>query len=141
MGLPMKRWITAIVVGGLGTLAVSFGGGNLADIYKNFLFLLSYWIAPWLGILLTDFFYCSASPLRKSQSNGWAGIMAFICGIAISVPFMSSYLYVGPIAKDYLGGADVSYFLSMIVSALIYKGILKLKNSAIFIPLPIEMEE
>jgi NCS1 family nucleobase:cation symporter-1 len=141
MGLPTKRWITAIMVGGLGALAVYFGGGKLADTYKNFLLLLSYWIAPWLGVLLTDYFYGSSSLLRKSQSKVWPGIVAFICGIVISVPFMSSILYVGPIAKDYLGGADVSYFLSLIVSALIYNGILKLKNSAISIPLSIEMEE
>lgn len=130
MGLPAKRWITAIMVGGLGALAVSFGGGNLADTYKNFLLLLSYWIAPWLGILLTNCFACPAAPPAKSQSKAWAGVVAFICGIGISIPFMSSVLYIGPIAKDYLGGADVSYFLSMVVSALIYKGILTLKNSA-----------
>jgi NCS1 family nucleobase:cation symporter-1 len=128
MGLPMKRWLTAIVVGGLGALAISFGGGSLADTYKNFLLLLSYWIAPWLGILLTDFFYCSALPLQKNHSNGWPGIVAFICGIVISVPFMSSMLFVGPIAKYYLGGGDVSYFLSMVMGAVIYLGILKIQG-------------
>jgi NCS1 family nucleobase:cation symporter-1 len=33
---------------------------------------------------------------------------------------MSSALYTGPIAKVYLGGADISYFISMLVSAAIY---------------------
>lgn len=130
MGIPMKRWTTAIVVGGIGALAVSFGGGNLADTYKNFLLVLSYWIAPWLGVMLSDFFYHANVPAAENQSNGWAGIAAFLCGVAISVPFMSSILYVGPIAKNYLGGADISYFLSLIVSALIYLGILKFKYAA-----------
>lgn len=130
MGFPMKRWVTAIVVGGLGALAVSFGGGNLADTYKNFLFLLSYWIAPWLGVMLSDFFYHAKARVAGNRSDGWAGIAAFICGVAVSVPFMSSILYVGPIAKNYLGGADISYFLSLAVSALIYRGILHLKYAA-----------
>ena len=131
MGIPMKRWVTVITVGGFGALAGSFGGRNLADSYKNFLFLLSYWIAPWLGVLLSDFSCRSGSLCKGNPSTGWPGIVAFICGVAISVPFMSSILYVGPIAKHYLGGADISYFLSMAVSALIYRGVLRFKDSAI----------
>ena len=125
MGIPMKRWTTAIVVGGIGALAVSFGGGNLAETYKNFLLLLSYWIAPWLGVMLSDFFYHAKEPAARNRSNGWVGITAFVCGVLISVPFMSSILYVGPIAKSYLGGADISYFLSLIISALAYRLFLK----------------
>ena len=33
---------------------------------------------------------------------------------------MSSALYTGPVAKAYLGGADISYFISMLVSAAVY---------------------
>ncbi len=41
----------------------------------------------------------------------------------------SSVLYTGPIARNYLGGADISYFLSMAVTALLYLIIIKTKNA------------
>lgn len=140
MGIPMKRWVSAIVCGGLGALAISFGTGEIANTYKNFLFLLSYWIAPWLGVVLADFFRRRNTAVEAEEANGWAGILAFIAGVAVSVPFMSSILYVGSIAKNYLGGADISYFLSMIVSAVIYLGLLKLKSAPGAVKNPVLVE-
>ncbi|HWJ03715.1 MAG TPA: cytosine permease [Verrucomicrobiae bacterium] len=128
MGIPMKRWTSAIVCGGIGALLVSFGGGQLADTYKNFLLLLSYWIAPWLGVILSDFYCYRTVPAKDKISYAWAGITAFLVGIIVSIPFMSSILYVGPIAEKYLGHADISYFLSLAVSALVYRVILKVKS-------------
>lgn len=119
MGIPMKRWVSAVVTAGIGALLISFGSGYLAETYKNFLLLISYWIAPWLGVVLCDVFFNERSGQERSES-GWAGIISFLCGVAASIPFMSSVLYTGPIAKNYLGGADVSYFLSMILSAVLY---------------------
>lgn len=130
MGIPMKRRTSAILCGGIGALLVSFGGGQLADTYKNFLLLLSYWIAPWLGVILSDFYYYRNSSVRDNTVNTTAGISAFMAGVIISIPFMSSILYVGPIAEKYLGHADISYFLSMLISAMVYGAILKFKSSA-----------
>ena len=129
MGIPLRRWISAILTGVIGALAVSFGSGELAETYKNFLLLLAYWIAPWLGVILSDFFYFR-SMSTGDYSSGGTGIVAFICGIAVSVPFMSSILYVGPLAEK-LGGADISYFLSMTVSALVYYVLARMKGSAV----------
>ncbi|MGD0152748.1 MAG: cytosine permease [Thermacetogeniaceae bacterium] len=119
MGIPIRRWASVLLTGVLGALLISFRGFELADTYKNFLLLLSYWIAPWLGVVLCDYFYFRTSPGNSNGRNGWAGILAFICGVAVSIPFMSSVLYTGPLAV-YLGGADISYWLSMVVSAAIY---------------------
>ena len=58
----------------------------------------------------------------------------------ISIPFMNSVLYVGPLAKN-LGGADISYFLSMIVSGMIYLGILKMKNAVVPVKVPAHAEK
>lgn len=140
MGIPLKRWTSAIVCGGIGALLVSFGGGQLADTYKNFLLLLSYWIAPWLGVVLSDFFYYRSSLAQNSTTNGWAGITAFVIGVIVSVPFMSSVLYVGPLAEKYLGHADISYFLSLVVSALVYRVLLKFRSAAVPVK-PLQFEE
>ncbi|MGB9792940.1 MAG: purine-cytosine permease family protein [Thermacetogeniaceae bacterium] len=129
MGIPVKRWVSAVVTAGIGALLASFGSGHLAETYKNFLLLLSYWIAPWLGVVLCDFFLNFNKPAEEERAgSGWPGIISFICGVAVSVPFMSSVLYTGPIAKNYLGGADVSYFLSMILSAVLYLTFVKARS-------------
>lgn len=128
MGIPMKRWVAALVTAGIGALLISFGGGHLAETYKNFLLLLSYWIAPWLGVVLCDIFF-NRQPESGQNGSGWPGIVSFIYGVVISIPFMSSVLYTGPIARNYLGGADISYFLSMTVTALLYLIIIKAKNA------------
>ncbi|MCL5057385.1 MAG: hypothetical protein M1130_05190 [Actinobacteria bacterium] len=130
MGLPLKRWASALLTAGLGALIISFGSGELAHTYTNFLLLLSYWIAPWLGVVLSDFYYHRANPLRKDEPKGWIGIISFLCGVSISIPFMSSVLYAGPIARNYLGGADISYFLSLLVSVLVYQAAVRTKQAS-----------
>jgi len=118
MGVPLKRWTAALLTGGIAALLIVYGSGQFADTYKNFLLLLSYWIAPWLGVIISDHFFNRQAPV--GSEHGWSGMLAFVIGVAISIPFMSSALYTGPVAKAYLGGADISYFISMLVSAAIY---------------------
>jgi NCS1 family nucleobase:cation symporter-1 len=118
MGVPLKRWTAALVTGGIAALLIVYGAGQFANTYENFLLLLSYWIAPWLGVIISDQFYRRQAPAAGDQ--GWKGILAFVCGVVISIPFMSSALYTGPVAKVYLGGADISYFISMLVSGAVY---------------------
>lgn len=133
MGLPLKRWASALITAGLGALIISFGNGELAHTYTNFLLLLSYWIAPWLGVVLSDFYYHQVNPWRKAEPKGWIGIVSFLCGVFISIPFMSSVLYTGPVAKNYLGGADISYFLSLLVSVLVYHAAVKIKQPSLLV--------
>jgi hypothetical protein len=48
-----------------------------------------------------------------------AGLAAMIVGVLISVPFVANDFYTGPIGSS-LDGADLSYFVSGIVAALLY---------------------
>jgi NCS1 family nucleobase:cation symporter-1 len=132
MGVPLKRWTAALATGGVAALLISFGSGQFADIYKNFLLLLSYWIAPWMGVFLSDYFYRGRA--SSGDGQGWKGILAFGCGVVVSIPFMSSVLYVGPLAQTYLGGADISYFLSMLVSGAVYLAITSTRKSSLELP-------
>jgi len=126
IGLPMKRWASAIITAVLGVLAIWWGNGVLAATYQNFLLLLSYWIAPWLAVVLTDFFYHQVYG-RVSTVRAWQGMLSFICGVVISIPFMSTTLYTGPLAKQFLNGTDISYFISTMVSVFLYLAIIRLK--------------
>lgn len=60
--------------------------------------------------------------------RGWIGSVSFLSGVIISIPFMNSTLYIGSIARKYLGGADISYFISLIISLLVYQISIKIKE-------------
>lgn len=113
-GVPLKRWISAIITGGLGITLIAAGSGAFSDTYKNFLLLLSYWITPWLGILI------AAGPFGDHPANLPSGkaMLIYVIALILSVPFMASTLYTGFIAGHYLGGADISYVISLVVSLL-----------------------
>ena len=140
MGIPLKRWASALLTAGVAALLISFGSSNLSHTYSNFLLLLSYWITPWLIIVLCDFFYSKKHPQFSGNNKSWVGIAAFLGGILVSVPFMSSALYTGPIAANYLKGTDISYFVSLLVSMLIYLFVIKLLNASQGISTAAEME-
>lgn len=127
---PLKRSTTAILAGLIAAvLAVLLGGTDFQENFNNFLILMSYFMLPWLAIRLIDFFWKrshTAAPVeafyRKDGRFGrvrWHGVAAFLIGIGVSIPFMSTTIYTGPIAES-LQGADVSYFVSFIVAAAIY---------------------
>ncbi|MDR3543136.1 MAG: cytosine permease [Desulfosporosinus sp.] len=113
-GIPLKRWISPILTGGLGILLVSSGSGAFADTYKNFLLLLSYWITPWLGILLVTKPFSDA-PVKLSHNKA---VVLYFLALLLSVPFMSSTLYTGYIAHNYLEGADISYIVGLLAIVL-----------------------
>lgn len=131
--MPLRRTLTVVLTGIVGcVLAIAFGSGpNFQDYFNQFLFLISYYIMPWLAILCLDFFwkhrggrdYPAADAFyRKDGALGgvkWAGLASFLLGIVVSIPFMATNLYVGPIGHA-LDGADLSYFVSFVVAGVAY---------------------
>lgn len=131
--MPLKRTIAVVTAGVVGcVLAVAFGGGpNFQNYFNDFLFLISYYVMPWLAILCLDFYwkhrggrdYPEAEAFyRKDGMLGgvkWPGLMSFILGIVVSIPFMATNLYTGPIGHA-LDAADLSYFVSFVVAGVAY---------------------
>jgi nucleobase:cation symporter-1, NCS1 family len=97
--------------------------------FNNFLLLVLYLFIPWTAVNLMDYYvvrrghYAIAEifdPRGIYGRWGWHGIIAYLVGFAAMVPFFSvTGLYVGPAAKA-LDGADVSLFVGLPVSALLY---------------------
>jgi purine-cytosine permease-like protein len=130
--MPLKRTGAALVIAGIGlVLSILFGGPKFVGFFKDFLFILVYWVTPWIGIIAIDFYLFHRSGqdyrdvLEFYKRNGvfgsvrWPGLLALLVGIAVSVPFMAPGKFTGPIAKA-MGGADISYLVSFVVAGLIY---------------------
>jgi NCS1 family nucleobase:cation symporter-1 len=138
---PLKRVPTVVLVGAIGTiLSISFGGPKFEPSVEKFLYLVAYFITPWLAIVIIDFWVLNRGgkdypPVgefykRDGVFGGirWPGLLAFLIGVGVSVPFMATVLYTGPIGKAW-GDADVSYGISAVVASIVFYTLRKLEGS------------
>src|SRR5699024_1500700 len=107
---------------------------------------------PWLAILAVAYFkiYRNGNAFPKFSEfykpDGafkgiiWSGMGAFIAGVVVSIPFMANDYFTGPIG-DYLNGADLSYFVSGALAAILFAAIGRPVRSASDIVEPITDEQ
>ena len=124
MDIRLPRWTLAVVAGVIGLALSLYGSGQFEQNYETFLLMLGYWFMPWLGVLFTDFyllrrFRAASSDIRPQTRVQWPGLLSFLVGFIVSIPFMAGSMYEGPIAK-HLGGADLTFYVGFIVAALCY---------------------
>ncbi len=106
------------------------GYGNFYGYYENFLFILDYWITPWLGILVAHYFIVGP---RLNGSGRlprlYSGAIAYSAAILISIPFMYPPAYFqGPIGAM-LNGVDISYYISFVLAMLFYTAINRISET------------
>jgi len=130
--VKLPQWMTVTIAGLVGlVIAIVFGGDQFQANFLLFLHVLSYYITPWVAVLLIDYYVVQQAG-RKIESfdnfytpNGvfgrvnMAGLIALIVGVVASIPFMANDFYTGPVGHA-LAGADLSYFVSGIVAAIVY---------------------
>lgn len=121
-----KRWIAALVLGLLGGVLSYIGGqSGYYENYSNFLFVLSYWISPWLAVVAADYWLVrrhlpDVDQFYDKSRRIKAGFWAFLIGFAASIPFFNQSLFIGPIAKAYPQIGDLSYYVSFVIAFLLY---------------------
>ena len=125
-GVRIWRPLAAAVVG-----VLSFGAtlylyyGNFTSTFENYLLLITYWIGPWVAIVLVDWRLRRGTfdPRRVvgfgNLPSGRNALVALVVGFLVSIPFFNQTLYVGP-AANALGGADITYVVGFAVAGLIY---------------------
>ncbi|MEV5531894.1 purine-cytosine permease family protein [Streptomyces prunicolor] len=116
------------------TAALSLAGAmaateNFLTNFNNFLLLVLYLFIPWTAVNLMDYYvvrrghYAIAeifNPHGMYGRWGWHGIISYLVGFGVMVPFFSvGTLYVGPIAHA-MDGADLSLFVGLPVAGLLY---------------------
>jgi NCS1 family nucleobase:cation symporter-1 len=133
-GLRIKRVYSAAAVGILGflfTLYLQYNG-DFAGNFINFILFISYWITPFVGVVLADWWLRGRQADASSIVNfsnlptGYVALVALILGFVVGIPFQNSslgYTLGGPfnyITATYLHGADLAYYVGGIVAFLIY---------------------
>ncbi|MBN3453906.1 cytosine permease [Mycobacterium sp. DSM 3803] len=130
--IKLPQWVTVTIAGVIGlAIALLFGGDQFQANFLLFLHVLSYYITPWVAVLLVDYYVVQRAGRNTLPFDNFytpdgafgrynlAGLGALIVGVVVSVPFMANDFYTGPVGAS-LAGADLSYFVSGIVAAVIY---------------------
>jgi len=117
-GIHVPRVLAAIVTASIGYVLAVAGAGRYADLYTSYLVVTLYWIAPWIGIVLADWYVVGNVP---RDPPGWTmGATIFLATAVLTVLLFSvSDLYTGPVAR-LLGGADIGYYVGFLVAFLWY---------------------
>ncbi|PSR34737.1 MAG: allantoin permease [Sulfobacillus benefaciens] len=120
LDLRLPRWSLAALASLIGLGLSLAGSGSFEQYYDNFLLLLGYWMTPWMGVMFADF-YLRQVHFRTLEATpkAWRALVSFIVGFMVSIPFMSSTLFTGPIAHK-LGGADLTFYVGFFVAMTLY---------------------
>jgi nucleobase:cation symporter-1, NCS1 family len=109
------------------SLALSAAGNFVRD-FGEFLAILLYLFTPWTAINLVDFYIVRKghysvreifNPRGMYGRWNWRGLMAYGVGFVVMIPFFSTGIYSGPVARA-LGGADIAMLIGLPVSAFVY---------------------
>lgn len=125
VGIPLRRWTVALVVGVVGAvLAYAGGRSSYYNNYANFLFVLAYWVAPWAAVVLVDLWRERAGGVLDAfydrRHGVGPGLWAWLAGLACAWPFFNQSLYQGPVAHLDPGIGDLSYYVSFAVAGAVY---------------------
>ncbi len=123
IGIKVKRYVPVIIASAFSLILGIIGFRIFYQFYETFLFMLDYWITPWIAILIADFFIVNRKSKfseRKIPLINKAGIFSYSAALLASVPFMApSGIFEFPIARM-IGGVDISYFVSFFLAMALY---------------------
>ncbi len=124
LDIKASRWKTVAAGGIAGFVIASIVGVQFELFFEYFLLGLSYWITPWLAIVLVDFFVAkkvTVDTVQAAEKWDLTALGIYAAAFALSIPFMNlnSLLgFEGPVAVA-LQDADFSYFVSFAVALVL----------------------
>jgi nucleobase:cation symporter-1, NCS1 family len=132
------RGVTATVITLVGLAIALFAAGNFLTNYTNFILLLLYVLVPWTAINLVDFYLVrhgdyDVAAFFTPEGGVYgrfnkAAIFCYILGIVIQLPFVSTAMYTGPVAKA-LNGVDLSWIVGIAIISPTYYFIARMTST------------
>ncbi|MEY9936757.1 cytosine permease [Streptacidiphilus sp. MAP5-3] len=130
---PGLRAAFILLAATVGTVLALVGQAHFLNTFENFILLLTYFLVPWTAINLVDFYV-----IRREQYDipalfdpagcygrfNWRTMVAYVVGVLVEVPFVSTTYYTGPMVA-HLGGADISWLLGLAVSSALYFALMR----------------
>ncbi|APW36481.1 cytosine permease [Rhodoferax koreense] len=125
---PMARVLYIVGFVALSVLFAWLASADFLNNFKNFVLLLLAVFVPWSAVNLVDYYLISKEKVdipALYDCNGrygaynWVALGCYCLGVVVQIPFLNQAIYQGPIAIM-LGGADVSWIVSLAVTCLAY---------------------
>jgi len=122
---PGKRVASLLVAFVAGCVIAVSSSSDFVNRFQDLLALLLYLFTPWTAINLVDFYVVRRghysireifNPVGMYGRWNWRGLTAYLVGFLVMIPFFSTTLYVGPVARA-LGGADIAMLVGLPVAA------------------------
>jgi NCS1 family nucleobase:cation symporter-1 len=123
-----KRLVSLAVAFAASNVIALSSSSNFVNRFEDLLALLLYLFTPWTAINLVDFYLVRKghysireifNPAGMYGRWNWRGLTAYAVGFVVMIPFFSSGLYTGPVARA-LGGADIAMLVGLPVAAGVY---------------------
>ncbi|MGH8132064.1 MAG: purine-cytosine permease family protein [Steroidobacteraceae bacterium] len=123
-----KRLASLVVAFLASTVLALNSSGSFVSRFQDYLSLLLYLFTPWTAINLVDFYvvrkghYSIREIFNSAGMYGrwnWRGLCAYVIGFTAMIPFFSTDVYTGPVARA-LERADIAMLVGLPVSAGVY---------------------
>jgi NCS1 nucleoside transporter family len=119
------RAAVALVFGIIGLIVASYGLHNAGATYEDFLLIISYWIGPWLGVVLVDRWLRRGTDIQAILVDrrylNWAGPISMALGMILSIWLFSDQTkYHGVLAKHHPGLGDLTFEVGFLIAAVLY---------------------
>ncbi|MFB6679611.1 purine-cytosine permease family protein [Streptomyces sp. NPDC056390] len=141
-GFTIPRWVSVLVVGGLGTvLSWHAGHGDFAQQLQDFLLVTGYWLAPWAAVIVTAYWWRERGShgitrlYERSHRFGW-GLPSVLLALIVEIPFMNQSIYTGSIARAHPAAGPLGLFVGFAVAALTYAALTAWKPAPTAAPEP-----
>jgi NCS1 family nucleobase:cation symporter-1 len=118
-GIRVPRNVAAALTTAIGFGLSLWGARQFSSLYEDYLFLMGYWVAPWLGIVLASWWLGQSDDLEGGSAWRRGATIFLIVTVATILLFSSSGIYTGPVTR-WLGGADVGYFVGFFAAAIAF---------------------
>jgi purine-cytosine permease-like protein len=123
-----KRLASLAAAFAVSTAIALSSSSNFVNRFGDLLALLLYLFTPWTAINLVDFYIVRKghysireifNPTGMYGRWNWRGLLAYAAGFIVMIPFFSSGMYTGPVARA-LGGADIAMLVGLPIAAGVY---------------------
>jgi len=133
--LTLRRALVAIVFGVAGFFVAWSGLSDAGQKYNNFLLVIAYWIAPWLGVFFADQFLRRgknvAGFLFDRRHNPWAGVAAMAISMGLSIwLFANQTDYTGVVPRHVPQVGDLTFEVGFVLAALLYALFFRLQGES-----------
>jgi NCS1 family nucleobase:cation symporter-1 len=131
---PRARASVIVTAATIGTSVGIFGRHDFLGNFQSFIQLLAYFLIPWTAINLVDFYLIRREiydidaifdPAGRYGGVDARTMTAYLLAVVAALPFVSTSFFTGP-AVSWLGQANISWIVSLVVAAAAYWWLMRL---------------